>query len=125
MATPRQNLGQRGEQFVADFLRREGYTILARNWRDSRSGEIDIAARRGSGEIVFVEVRTRRGPLQEAVDWALESVDARKQARLVRLGQAFLAAHDLHDVAWRVDVAALGYQNGQFLMEIIRDAAAW
>jgi putative endonuclease len=124
MSDSRQSLGQRGENFVAYCLLRDGHTILTRNWRHSQFGEIDIVARCGH-EIVFVEVRTRSGPAQTAVTEALASVDARKQAKLVRLAQAFLAAHDLHDAMWRIDVAAVGYQDGAFSMEIIRDAVEW
>jgi putative endonuclease len=124
MSDSRRNLGQRGEDFVAYRLLRDGHSILARNWRHSQFGEIDIVARCGH-EIVFVEVRTRSGPAPIAVNGALTSVDAHKQAKLVRLAQAFLDAHDLHDAVWRIDVAAVGYQNGAFSMEIIRDAVEW
>jgi putative endonuclease len=124
MSDPRASLGQRGETFVANHLTRAGYTLLARNWRHGKDGEIDIVARR-SDEMVFVEVRTRRGPPPIAVDAALASVNARKQTRLLRLVQAFLAAHNLESVAWRIDVAAVGYENGAFTLEIIHDAVEW
>ncbi len=124
MSNSRPSLGQRGEAFVADHLIRAGYTLRARNWRDSRFGEIDIVAQRAD-EIVFVEVRTRRGPAQIASETALASVGARKQARLVRLAQAYLAAHNLNDIPWRIDVAAVGYENEAFSLEIVRDAVEW
>ena len=54
-------LGRRGEDLAAGLLRRDGYRILARNWRAGRY-EIDLIGIR-SGEVVFVEVKTRRpGP---------------------------------------------------------------
>lgn len=123
MSDPRQSLGKRGENLVAERLRRTGFTILARNWRHE-SGELDIVAQ-NEAEIVFVEVRTRRGPLQSAITWALESVDERKQARLVQLAEAFLAAHDLEDVAWRIDVAAVGCDGNTLSMEVIQNAVSW
>ena len=124
MSDSRLNLGQRGEAFVAYRLAHAGYTLLARNWRHGKFGEIDIVAQRAD-EIVFVEVRTRRGPVQVAIDAALTSVNARKQAQLLRLAQAFLDAHHLHNVRWRIDVAAVGYENGAFSLEIVRDAVEW
>ncbi len=124
MSDLRPSLGQRGETFVAHHLVRAGYTLLARNWRHNTLGEIDIVAQRAD-EIIFVEVRTRRGPPQIAVGSALASVDARKQARLVRLAQAFLAAQHLDDIPWRIDVAAVGYENGAFSLEIVHDAVEW
>ena len=124
MPDPRQTLGQRGENLVADRLQRAGYAILVRNWRHGTAGELDIVARRAS-EIVFVEVRTRRGPLDAAVDWALESVDANKQARLIRLSEAYLAAHELENLAWRIVVVAVAFQGKTFAMEVIKNAAEW
>ena len=38
--------GRAGEQAVAEYLRREGYAILAQNWRHGRD-ELDVVARRG------------------------------------------------------------------------------
>jgi ComF family protein len=49
-------LGRRGENFAADYLERNGFTILARNWR-TEAGELDIVARK-EHEIHFVEVKT-------------------------------------------------------------------
>jgi putative endonuclease len=121
---PRQPLGQRGEEWVAGWLCGAGYTILDRNWRYGAEGELDIVARQGN-EIVFVEVRTRRGPLQEAITWALESVGARKRDRLVRLAQAYLVQHHLDDMTWRIDVAAVGCEGGRLSIEVIHNAADW
>ena len=103
MTDPRHTLGQAGEQIAALHLQRAGCSILARNWRHGTHGEIDIIAQDGS-EIVFVEVRTRRGPLPDAVDAALSSITPAKRARLVALARAYRAAHDLDPVQWRVDV---------------------
>ena len=40
-------LGRQGENFAADYLERNGFTILARNWR-TEAGELDIVAWNGS-----------------------------------------------------------------------------
>ncbi|MDQ7008480.1 MAG: YraN family protein [Acidobacteriota bacterium] len=50
--------GRQAERLAERYLRAQGYEILARNVR-FRRGEIDIIAR-DRGEIVFVEVRSRR-----------------------------------------------------------------
>ena len=49
--------GALGERFAAAYLRKLGYKILEKNYKNTL-GEIDIIARAG-GEIVFVEVKTR------------------------------------------------------------------
>ena len=120
----RRSLGQRGEDYVAATLCRAGYSILARNWRHPELGELDIIAQQGA-VIVFVEVRTRRGPLAQAVEQALASVGPRKQARLAQLALAYLAAHEAEGCEWRVDVAAVGCEGDRFALEVIHHALSW
>ena len=64
-------LGKEGEDAVAAYLERRGYTILHRNWRKNRL-ELDIVAMH-EDELVVVEVKTRTNTEykepQEAVDW--------------------------------------------------------
>lgn len=38
-----ERLGPAGEAFAAKWLERNGYSVIARNWR-TRTGEIDIIA---------------------------------------------------------------------------------
>jgi putative endonuclease len=57
-ALRKQSTGRIGEEIAARFLEHQGLAIVTRNWR-CREGELDIVAREG-GELVFVEVRTRR-----------------------------------------------------------------
>ncbi len=53
------NLGKFGEDIAHRFLRRQGYTIVARNWRPPQGGgEIDLVAWEAE-TLVFVEVKTR------------------------------------------------------------------
>ena len=129
MSDTRLSLGHRGEDYVAERLQQAGYTLRDRNWRHAL-GELDIVAQheltpQGRIGIVFVEVRTRRGPLQAAVEWALESVNGPKQTRLLRLAEAYLAEHDLTDVVWRIDVAAVGCEADRLSMEVIQNAVDW
>lgn len=123
MTDRRQFLGRHAEELVAARLLRAGYLIRARNWRNSL-GELDIIAEQ-NGEIVFVEVRARRGPLATARVLALESVSPRKQARLLALAEAYLAAHDLESVPWRIDVAAVAFDRTGASIEVIHHAVAW
>ena len=52
------DLGRAGEQAAHDHLVALGFVVLDRNWRCGQ-GEIDIVARE-AGELVIVEVKTRR-----------------------------------------------------------------
>lgn len=102
---PRQLLGKLGEDAAAEYLRRRGYDILARNVRSSL-GEIDLVALDGDGVVVFVEVKTRRRGS------ALEAVDRRKQRRLTALARAFLARAGWLERPARFDVVAVDAGGG-------------
>lgn len=124
MTDPRHTTGQRGEDLVAARLEQAGYAILARNWRHPELGELDIVAQHGE-TLVFVEVRTRRGTLAQAVERALASVDDHKQARLAALAQAYITEHALEHLAARVTVAAVAIQGSTHAIEVIKDAIEW
>lgn len=51
-------IGDKGEDTVAEYLQRDGFEILARNWKN-RWCEIDIVARKAR-RIHFVEVKFRK-----------------------------------------------------------------
>ena len=61
--------GIEGENKAADYLVREGYTILDRNWKSGRK-ELDIVAEK-DGTLVVIEVKSRKsnryGNPEEAV----------------------------------------------------------
>ena len=83
-------------------LRRDGYSILARNWRWHRY-ELDLIARKGD-LVAVVEVKTRRddrfGAPQEAVPvW--------KQRRIARAAQAYVRKENLDDCLIRFDIIAV------------------
>jgi putative endonuclease len=66
--------GRKGEDKAYYFLRRQGYTLVARNWRaKGRNGEIDLIGWDGS-TLCFIEVKTRSThslvPAEAAVDYA-------------------------------------------------------
>lgn len=69
MKTEKQIVGNRGEQIAADYLLREGFQILERNWRYGR-GELDIIAMDGK-VMVFVEVKTLKDLTQGQPDRAI------------------------------------------------------
>src|SRR5262249_50865772 len=99
MSRSRVTFGKTGEDFAGRELKRRGYEILARRWRQ-RGGEIDIVARDG-GTLVFVEVKARDG---RAFGAAAEAVAGWKQRRIVQLGLEYIARHRLFDCPCRFDV---------------------
>jgi putative endonuclease len=118
VATDRAALGSKGEQRAADHLSALGWEILDRNYR-CKSGEIDIIARDG-GDIVFVEVKTRR---TTAFGSPSDAVDRRKQGKIVKSAQHYLTERNLGEVDSRFDVVEIYFTNGQPIrVELIKSA---
>lgn len=79
-------LGRRGEDLAHRYLRRKGFKIVARNYRlPSGSAEADVIAWDG-GELVFVEVKTRRSGEYGPPDRA---VGEEKRAHLLRVAREY------------------------------------
>src|SRR5713226_10263319 len=76
----RQGLGRTGERLAAEELARLGYRILEQNFRCSQ-GEIDLVAE-DEHDLIFVEVKTRRG-----ISYGLpeEAVKPRKRRKILEV----------------------------------------
>ncbi|MFI5271609.1 MAG: YraN family protein [Ktedonobacterales bacterium] len=98
----RSRLGGAGERLAAAWLAERGYRIVTRNWR-CPYGEVDLVAEQ-AGELVFVEVKTRRGERLGAPE---EAVTATKRRRLVATAASYLAAAGADDRPYRIDVIAV------------------
>jgi len=94
-------LGREGENRACQYLRRQGYEIIARNWR-SRFGEIDIIARNG-GSLIFIEVKTRSNAGFGGPEAAL---DMHKRKRVIAAAKAYLSVVE-SDLPVRFDLVAL------------------
>ncbi|MDE7172129.1 MAG: YraN family protein [Oscillospiraceae bacterium] len=81
-------LGQWGEEQVAEQLRREGWTVMARNFR-CRMGELDIVAKNDQF-LIFVEVKLRKN---DQFGSACEAVTPSKQRKLRAAAQFYLMSH--------------------------------
>ena len=92
-------LGRRGERAAEKYLKRNGYRIVARNFR-AAGAEIDLVAMDGK-TLVFVEVKTRT-----VTDFARpdQSVTQHKQAKLRRLVEEYLVKHGQESADVRCDV---------------------
>lgn len=101
--TERRRLGTFGEQVARRHLEAKGYTFETAGWR-CRSGEIDLIMR-DAGEVVFVEVKTRRG---EKMGRAEESLSPRQQRSLLTAAGWYLDDNPhLGDPIWRIDLVAI------------------
>lgn len=102
MRTARQGLGDAGEHLARRQLEAAGYTCLAEQWR-CPVGELDLVMRQGD-DLVFVEVKVRRGGLIAAE----QAVTPAQQRRLLAAAQSFLRVHpELQDLIWRIDLVGI------------------
>jgi putative endonuclease len=100
--TRARSLGNFGERVAASHLEAKGYEIVARNW-SVREGEIDLIASKRD-EIIFVEVRSRRG---SAFGQPEESITGRKAAHVRAAAAAYLLEHPDAPDTQRIDVVVL------------------
>jgi putative endonuclease len=101
-AAGRKQFGAWGEDLASIWLQEHGYRVVARNWRCPR-GELDIVCELGD-DIIFVEVKSRRGTLLGAPE---EAVTPGKQRRLIRAAQYFLLQSRQEQRSYRIDVIAV------------------
>ena len=85
MINQRQELGKEGEDFAADYLQKQGYEIIDRNF-ECKQGEIDIIAK-DKNEYVFIEVKTRQN-LHYGMP--CEAVDERKQKHILNATKYYI-----------------------------------
>jgi len=98
-----QELGKKGEELVAAYLRKEGFIILATNYA-TRRGEVDIIAQRGE-VLAFVEVKTRKKtyfPINQVVT-------ATKQQRIALAALDYAQRKGIQNKVLRFDVATVEY----------------
>lgn len=105
----RRQTGASGEDLAAAWLERQGWRILARNWR-CRSGELDIIATDPDGVLVVCEVKTRRGL---GFGHPLEAVVYAKAARLRRLTSEWLGEQGMPYFRVRIDAIGVLIEHGE------------
>jgi putative endonuclease len=98
----KKDLGAAGEDAARRFLRREGFRIIAKNYR-CPLGEIDLIALDGE-TIVFVEVKTRSS--DDTAD-PENSIGSRKQTQLTRVARYWLHQHRYPDRPYRFDAVSV------------------
>jgi putative endonuclease len=108
----RRRTGVRGETFAYWYLRRHGYTIVARNFTvPGHKGEIDLVGY-DAGVLAFIEVKTRTGE-QGARGLPEDAVTPDKRRHLSRMARQFLAERRIREAPCRFDVVAIESAPGR------------
>jgi putative endonuclease len=104
--------GIRGETFAYWYLRRHGYTMIARNFTvPGVKGEIDLIGYDGE-TLAFVEVKTRTGD-PELFGMPEQAVTPEKRRHLSRMARQFLAERRIPKARCRFDVLAIESPPGR------------
>ena len=114
---PGHEIGRSGETLAADYLSRNGYTLLEKNYR-SPHAEIDIIAKQGDC-ICFIEVKTRTS-LRKGLP--RESVHHAKQQKLISGATFYLKGKKIFNQRVRFDVIDIMLTNEVPAITLIKNA---
>ncbi len=92
------NAGRLGERLARRFLRKNGFRVLAKNYR-TKSGEVDVVALDG-GDLCFVEIKTRTSLEFGRGD---EHIDRAKMRSIARVAGEFVSKRRLDGLSQRFD----------------------
>jgi putative endonuclease len=110
-------VGKHGEDLAKRYLVDHGYKVVESNYY-TRYGEVDIIGQKDD-VYSFIEVKTRTN---EAYGSPGESVDIKKQKKIILTATKYLSDHDLHDREVRFDVIEVLIQNNRFKVNHIVNA---
>lgn len=101
-----QTLGQKGEETATEYLKKQGYEILDRNYRE-KWGEIDLVAKKDE-VISFIEVKTLNVSRETSLVSPFENITRKKRQNLKRSARLYLARKRYPaDIEWQIDVIAI------------------
>ena len=117
MSAARQEFGILGERIAERWLRRGGWRVLQRRFRNGRR-DIDLIVER-EGTIAFVEVKARRG---DRFGQPVEAVNWRKQKELSKSAQIWIDRHGRPDETYRFDVVGVLVHGERVRVRHVEDA---
>jgi putative endonuclease len=111
------DFGKKAEDLAVEFLRKNGYTILVRNFRFQKA-EIDIIAEMDH-QIVIVEVKARS---TDAFMLPQEAVTKTKIKSIVSAANHYMEEFDKHQEVRFDIITVLPDERKNFMIEHIIDA---
>ena len=119
MTAARQAFGQLGERIAERWLRRDGWVVVNRRFRNGRR-DIDLVVRRDQ-TVAFVEVKARKG---DDFGGPVEAVNWRKQRELARSAQVWIDRHGQSAEDYRFDVVGVLVNGDRVRVRHVPDAFA-
>ncbi len=113
------DFGSEGEDLAAVFLEKNDFSIICRNYRFGKYGEIDIIARK-EDLVIFVEVKHRG---TERFGGALYSISAKKKSSIKTAARAFISAspdYDRRGITFRFDLISIKGDSIEWIEDMFR-----
>jgi len=117
MSAAKQAFGELGERIAERWLRRHGWRVVQRRFRNGHR-DIDLVVER-DGTVAFVEVKARRG--SEFGD-PVEAVNWNKQKQLVKSAFAWIDRHGRPTESYRFDVVGVLVEGDRVRVRHIANA---
>ena len=119
MTAARQAFGEVGERIAERWLRRQGWRVVQRRFRNGRR-DIDLVVER-DGTVAFVEVKARRGA---GFGGPVEAVNWRKQRELARSAHVWIDRHGRERESYRFDVIGVLVDGDRVRVRHVENAFA-
>ncbi len=115
MITQKRKTGDNGEELACVFLRKNGYSIVERNY-PCKFGEIDIIAKKGI-TLHYIEVKTsKKGSLLTPE----ENITSSKLRKFIKTIDVYRVAKNIRaDIAWQIDAIIVRLDDAKNTSEII------
>jgi putative endonuclease len=113
----KKSLGKFGEKIASQYLEREGYLIVEKNYR-CKSGEIDIIIKKDN-LVAFVEVKTRTSMVYGE---PVESINNIKTDKIRKVADFYLAINGIENCQIRFDVVLIQKVERKIIISHIKNA---
>jgi putative endonuclease len=117
MSAATQAFGEIGERVAERWLRRKGWRVVQRRFRNGHR-DIDLVVER-DGLIAFVEVKARNGT---EFGLPVEAVNWRKQRELSRSAHVWIERHGRPEDSYRFDVVGVLVEGSTVRVRHVEDA---
>ena len=113
----RHMIGKQGEDIVCEYLKKNGYKILERNYF-CKIGELDIVAL-DKDEFVFIEVKTRS---QKLFGNPVDAVNTNKKRHIYKTAEYYVIKAGLENRKIRFDVIEVTEYENSIKINQIKNA---
>ena len=105
--TTRQILGEEGEKIALNFLEKQNYKIVEKNFRSGNFGEIDLIAY-DRNQLVFIEVKTKS---THQFGLPEEEFNFHKKRKLLKAINGYFWQKKIKNDNWRIDLVAIDFSE--------------